>query len=314
MNSIIRSKLGTSAVVAVVVGLGVGAASLLPTAEGASSPAPVREDSEQLQEHIDSLYQQFAGTVYERDAAGVVQAYRMDGDMDACMKQEGHPEWDWSLPRSKNPASDGFWASMFFERPMSAPHSRTVLATGPAVVAEHETMTAEIPEEVRQAINSCSDRTKTGSAEPTPPAAMRLNEQWWALLREIDARYGDYDQYRECLANTDFGELGRITNVTDAAMALERLDPSAAELGDGTATDSPAWQRMVEAEEVWDRGDYNCRYEVYNRHLADAVAEAEEFVAANAAEIADARAAWREIVAEAERLGYDGSYVSLGSE
>jgi hypothetical protein len=314
MSAMVRSRLGAGAVVAAVVGLGLGVASLLPNAEGAPSPAPVREDSEQLQQQIDSLYRQFAGTVYERDAAGVVQAYRMNGEMDACMEQEGYPEWDWSLPRSKNPPSAGFWTSMFFERPMSAPHSTTVLATGPAVVAEHRTMMAEIPEDLRQVINSCSGRTKTGEAEPTPPVAMRLKNQWWDLLRDIDARYGDYDQYRECLTNTNFGELGRITNVTDAAMALERLDPPAAELGDGTPQDSAAWQRMVEAEEVWDQGDYNCRFEVYNRHLADAVAAAEEFARTNAAEIAEARAAWRQVVADAEKLGYDGTYVSLGAD
>lgn len=314
MSAMVRSKLGAGAVVAAVVGLGLGIASLLPSAEGAPSPAPVREDSEQLQQQIDSLYRQFAGTVYERDAAGVVQAYRMNGAMDACMEQEGYPEWDWSLPRSKNPPSVGFWASTFFERPMSAPHSTAVLATGPAVAAEHETMTAEIPEDVQRVINSCSGRTRTGSAQSTPRVALRLNNQWWRLLDEIDTRYGDHDQYRKCLANTDFGELGRINDITDAAMALEGLDPSAAELGDGTPQDSAAWQRLVEAEEIWDRGEYNCRYEVYNRHLADAVAAAEDFALTNAAEIAEARSAWRQVVAEAEKLGYDGTYVSLGAD
>jgi hypothetical protein len=314
MNAMVRSKLGASAVLAVVVGLGLGVASLVPSAEGAPSPAPVLEDSERLQRRVDSLYRQFAGTVYERDAAGVVQAYRMNGEMDACMEQEGYPEWDWSLPRSKNPPSVGFWASTFFERPMSAPHSTAVLATGPAVAAEHETMMAEIPEDVQRVINSCSGRTKTGSAQSTPRVAMRLNDQWWRLLDEIDARYGDHDQYRECLADTDFGELGRINDITDAAMALERLDPSAAELGDGSLKDSAAWQRMVEAEEIWDQDEYNCRHEVYNRHLADAVADAEEFVQSNAAAIAEARVAWGEVVAEAEKLGYDGTFKPLGAD
>jgi hypothetical protein len=244
----------------------------------------------------------------------VVQAYRMNGEMDECMEQEGYPEWDWSLPRSKNPPSVGFWASTFFERPMSAPHSSTVLATAPAVVAERRTMMTEITGDLQQVINSCSGRTRTGSSQSTPRVALRLNNQWWRLLDDIDARYGDHDRYRECLADTDFGELGPINDITDAAMSLERLDPSAAELGDGSPQDSAAWQRMIAAERVWDRGEYDCRHEVYNRHLADAVADAEQFVRSNAAAIAEARVAWAEVVAEAEKLGYDGTYVSLGAD
>jgi hypothetical protein len=309
-------KRGTAA--SVVAALGIGLAVVAwwgQTAQGSLSIPPVREDSAALQARVDAIYETFDGTVYERDAAGVVQAYSLNGAMDRCMRRQGYPEWDWSTPRSKDGPGPAFWFTDFFSPPLAATHSTVLVAMAPASVAEQTALSQDIDEVQQSVIGFCSHRTRTGQAQGTPREALRLRQQWWDMLAELDATYGDMEQYRACLRATDFGDdLGRLGSTTDAAMALERLDPPAGERVEGAESGSPAWRRLVEAEAAWERGEYACRHQVYNAHLDDAAAEAEQFARTHAAAISDARAAWRKVTRRAERLGYDGTYKPLGAD
>jgi hypothetical protein len=296
--------------------LGTGLADQMLTST-TSSPA---EASASIQQRANETFERFNGTAHQRNAGGVLQAYALNGAMDACMDEQGFPGWDWSAARNTAPRSNATATSVFFAEPLGNAFSRSLSDRAAELRSERRLLTTPAQPAEDAAIDLCLEITPPTSddaadAQSAPPEAQALRAKWWGMLEELDARHGDVATYNRCMSEADLATVpGDVRTPADADTILSTLVPS----GDEIPVDpnlegaSDGWQRLIAVENEIERIDWDCRREVYNEHLGALESAIVAFETEHQAQIAAAAAAWPRIVEEAEQLGYTGQAGPLG--
>jgi len=273
------------------------------------------EDSARVQALADAVFSSFNGSRPERDAGAVLEAYALNGGLSRCMEQAGFANWDWSLPRAKNPTSHGLGTSVFFGPPLAQEHTTALLESAPSIKADQRARTLDLTPSQDEQVTVCLPTirsTPEDEALNSPLEASRLRELWWQMIDELDATHGDLDEYSKCIAASSVDGLpDGVATADDAANALYGLRPESSNLPESRQdplTASGEWLSLVQAEAAWDAVDWGCRGETYNRELEAVASAVQDFSETYAEEIDTARRQWEEISRGAAALGYDGTY------
>jgi len=308
-----------AASVAATIGAGAGAAEFLGRSSGsvyvsaAGEPSPA---SDAVQAKANRVWDSFDGTVAQRNAAGVLQAWKLNGAMDTCMAEKGFPEWDWSQVRNMAPRTNALATSTFFGAPLSHGYSASLMDTAAGVRAEYLFRVTSPNEKTGSAIDACLDETPPVSDddadEAAVPAAVRgLRDQWWAMLSRLDAKYGDRKEHSTCFAEqavTIAGTSGALTADT-WEIQLSHLVPPSDLIPDSAASPlvtGTRWAQFVAVEGDLEQADWTCRRSVYEEHLADVSAAIDAFAVEHQTQIAKAGDGWAKIEQRAAELGYHG--------
>lgn len=269
-------------------------------------------DSESVQSQADQVFESFNGTPAQRDASGVVQAWKLNGAMAECISAAGSPGWDWAGVRDRAPRTDGLGTSVFFKRPTSAAYSTAMMDTAEAIVAENKARTTGPAPEQEKAIDQCL-KSESGSSDDaadvaaTPLIVRTLRDQWWSMLSGFDAQYGDPRAYEQCFEEV-VGADGADALVTGESwpMTLSQILPPAADIAAAAKGEPTArWKEFASIEARWERADWACRADVYNEHLPQITSAIDRFRRDHVEDIAAAQRGWSQTVARAITLGYD---------
>jgi hypothetical protein len=267
----------------------------------------------ELEARARPVFEALNGTAAQNTASGVLRAWALNGAMGRCMADHGHPEWDWSRGHSVGVTLDPLGSSTFFARPLGRPYSGPAVETRAGRVAEEALMAEEPGAAEDAAIDECLARTPPASDAAVgrasePPGARRLREAWWALMHQLDDRFGDAEAHHRCLEEADLSFLAGGDDVGEVGEALATLVPGSRDVpapGADPATYSAAWRRLLAAEEEYARADWACRSATYRAHLEAVTAAVDRFATAHAGELDQVRRGWAEVEERAEALGLD---------
>lgn len=316
----IRAMIGAaavtgSAVVAVIAFDGLAADS--PSSARAALSPP---SSDRVQAQANRVFESFAGSVSQRDASMVLQAWKLNGAMDGCMERAGFPEWDWSATRNLTPRTNALGVSTFFAAPMALAESAAIADTAEAAAVEHELRTMELSPEEDAAVGRCLDSTPPVSDVQaaqfsTPKVVSSLRDEWWTMLSSWDKEYGDADRYNACFAEQrDARRLSsEITGDTWRGFVAREapLPQSSSITPTESLTESAEWAAFESLETTLELVDWSCRQAVYTEHLADVEDDIAEFARENASEISLAQQGWPGVEKRAAELGFTGQKGSL---
>jgi len=261
------------------------------------------------------------GTMRQGNAGAVLQAYSLNGAMDGCLATKGYPEWDWSQHRNYAPPLDPMGTSTFFAQPMSRTFSETTMALKPKMEAAEKEGSATLSKAETKAVDTCLGTTKhVGDDEASrvsrPSGTAELRDAWWAMLADLDTRYGDGKAYNQCLDKAGISLLQETGQPAEELhVAMSSLTPSAEFIPTSAADPiaaNPRWQHLLAVEKEVQTAEWSCRSDIYNSHLPDALAAVQQFAAEHTEQISKARQGWEEIEAAAAKLGYTGQAGPLG--
>ena len=270
-----------------------------------------------IQARANEVFESFSGTQYQRNASGVIQAWSLNGAMDTCMAEQGHPEWDWSTIRNLAPRTDALSTSNWFDDPVGGGYSTAMLDIAPGIRAEYLARTTSPPKDQSAAVDLCIERTPTTSddaadVESIPAGLAGLRDEWWSMVEDFDAEHGDTDGYNSCFAQVV--EKPGFTGDTWEVILQQSL-PAATQLPDHAGAEpSKEWTAFLELEEFLEAADWRCRGEVYNDHIEDVLDAVNDFADRNADEIAAIQEGWEAVVEHAEDLGFTGAPGSLDAD
>lgn len=284
-----------------------------------TAPLPVPSESATLQSQANAIFERFNGTPFQRDAAGVLQAWALNGPMDGCMSDAGYPKWDWSTTRNMSPRTNALGSSTFLAAPMSNAQSNAAKDMVSSIRAEESLRTMEISLDEQKAVLSCLDQVPQVSDElaesaSVPEVIQHLRSDSWSMLNELDQKYGSLTAYAACFHN-----LAAPEDLIDSAQSdwheyLAGLLPRASELpGPTTLPDAASleWKAFVATETKLELLDWRCRGATYVGNLDRALQAVEQFKADHIAEIDQATAAWLLVVDRAKDLGFHGQQGSI---
>ncbi|MGD9960161.1 hypothetical protein [Nocardioides sp.] len=301
----------SAAVVGVVAVSAFGVPGLLGGAEPIGPAGVPSASSEGTQDYADSVFEAFDGTMDQRDASGMLQAWALNGAMDECISAGGFPEWDFSAARNRAPATTALVTSVFFARPMSHQYSHVLIDIVDQRLAMEGTGGRVMSRSERDVMHACSDSTTPASDETavkdaTPPGVSELREKWWAMLARLDQRFGDADSYDDCVREQLVGTFPE-AEAQDFSwqISLQRAAPRASDTPRSATDDNltHAWIDYVNLEEEFESADWRCRGAVYNEHIDDARDAVADFADDHRDDIEAAQAGWSTIVQDAEDLG-----------
>lgn len=315
MGVMIGAVAVTGAIAAVVVVDG-----LAEHSPSSARAAVVPPSSDRVQAQANRVFESFAGSVFQRDASMVLQAWKSNGAMDGCMEREGFPEWDWSATRNLTPRTNALGASTFFAAPMALAQSAAIADTAEAAAMEHELLTMELSPAEDAAVGRCLDSApalpETQAAQfSTPKTVSGLRDKWWAMLDSWDKEHGDTDRYNACFAKQRDAQ-GLSSEVTGETwrgfVASEAPRPrSSSKTPAGPFTEGAEWAALESLETTLELVDWNCRQAVYTEHLADIEDDIAEFGRDHASEISSAQQDWPSVEERAAELGFTGQRGSL---
>jgi len=300
--------IGALAIVAVIGGGVVAERSFGPT-RGAGSSTPT-DASAELQTRADSVFEKFNGAPAQRDSAGLLQAWALNGAMNVCMNSQGYPEWDWSAAHHAAPRTNALDTSVFFAHPLNHSYSNSLRDSTAFLTAEESLRTTELTEAETAAALECAKSTpptsdEAAAAASTPPGVAQLRDQWWSMLSSWQEKYGDVEAYNQCFAEGADGLAIDSTNGDSWKGELATLAPRPADVppaSEGEVSGSPAWQDFMKLEGALDEVDWSCRSEIYESHVADVMHEIDAFADKHTLDISGAESAWRELEIRAKTL------------
>ena len=300
--------IGALAIVAVMGGALVAERSFGPPS-GGEIGTPTGASAE-LQTRADSVFERFNGTPAQRDAAGLLQAWALNGAMDVCMKSQGFPEWDWSAARHAAPRTNALDTSVFFAHPLNHSYSKSLRDSTAFLTTEEALRTTELTEAETAAALKCAKSTpptsdEAAAAASTPPGVAQLRDQWWSMLSSWQEKYGDVGAYNQCFAEGTDGLAIDSTNGDSWKGELATLAPRPADAppaSEGAVSGSPTWQDFLRLEGALDEVDWSCRSDIYESHVADVMSEIDAFVDEHSLDISGAESAWRELETRARTL------------
>ncbi|MEZ5097746.1 MAG: hypothetical protein R2731_17695 [Nocardioides sp.] len=268
------------------------------------------------------VVESFTGSVEEKDALSLIEAYAGNAALDACMAEKGIPEWDWSLSRSYAIRGDPLTSQLWLQEPLRRWESENLLANQPFLQAE---VVMNNPDPATdEASSACLAELgpEVGSKEAelaTPRVIDRLTRQWYAMVAKSGQALGlpAADGYWACMDAADIAVLDdQDLPASEIGPALTGWRPDRDEIPtsveDAERWASAGWQRLLAGEDEFFRADWECRRDVYSAHIEQMLPRIRQFEQEHAVEIAEARNAWTDVMAEAARLGYDGQRGPLG--
>ena len=269
------------------------------------------------------MFESFAGTPAEQNALSVVQAHAANADMDSCMESAGYPGWDWSLSRTYAAPQDPLNSQSWLAEPLRRWRSADLLAMRPFLVAEQVMNADDMSPGMDDAVTSCLEavkpRSETTLDEAAPRLAERLTLEWYGMVSALGDEFAlpPASKYLDCMDAADISALDDIdAPATEIGPAMSRLGPADSDiprsLDDTTRWNSGGWQHLLRGEDELIEADWSCRKEVYVAAIDDVLPRIEAFAEEHTDEIAAARRAWRQVVADAEKLGYRGQEGPLG--
>ncbi|WP_370617691.1 hypothetical protein [Mumia sp. Pv 4-285] len=297
------------------LGGGVVAAALALTSCGAvSHELPPMKAPADVHVQAQALYEQFAGTVDERNAGSLLRAHRLNAGMDACLESAGFPEWQWSLSRSFASPADALGASDWFAEPLRPVWSENEIASAPFMAAEAEMNRDDHGRSpaYEAAIDKCLASTEPVSdaeadAVSAPEGTKKLVDAWDDALAQADDELGGDDAKRgACMRSSSLSvldETGQTYDELGPAMSYmaAKSGPAPAGPSDPRAK-SPEWQRFLAQEQEVLEADFACRKDAYEQHIMDLAPLIEDFASEHAKEIEAVEAEWREITERAHSL------------
>lgn len=288
-----------------------------------TGPAPDSASAADVRAEAQRVYESFAGTQQQQDAAYVLQSYSRNGPLDECLAQRGYPEWDWSLSRPYASPYDALSASVWFAEPGDRFFSENEIATRAFAEAEKVMNDADRwPAGFSKTLLECEDSVKpTSDADvekaSRPAGSAKLLEAWDTAMREAGERLGgSFDAYYDCMTAADLPVLKQNNRTYDdlgpvmASEAGKAGPPPTADQDPSTYTD--AWRHFLDLEDQMLTADTACRTDVYNRDIGKLMATITEFAESHADEIASAQEGWDDVVVRAGQLGYHGQVGPLG--
>lgn len=263
--------------------------------------------SDAVQERANRLYERFAGTPAQRNAAGILQAWDLNGAMAECMAREGFPDWDWSAQRNTASRTDALATSTFFAEPAGRSYSNATMDRAAEAMADERGMQEEPAGSEADAVTTCLDGTAAASAGQHAPApARRLVREWWRMTAELDQQYGDQRAFATCFARAELSFDADGDSLAEAQIALSYVVPSATEIPagpDDVRVGGEQWQAFLRAERELDDASWGCRSDVYQAHIEDVDEAIGAFAADHRRQIAAAQRGWAEVTEEAAELG-----------
>jgi hypothetical protein len=300
-----------------------------PTSAAPATMTPVSWSAEpsvpgdSVRDEAQRVFESFAGTPAEQNAMAVVQAHAGNTDMDACMGDAGHPEWDWSLARTYASPQDPLNSQFWLAEPLRRWRSMDLVAMRPFLEAEQVMNADNTSPDFEEAVTSCLDtvapRSETTLDHATPRLVERLTLEWYGMVSalgdELDLPAASV--YLDCMDAADIAALDDLDlPATEIGPAMSRLGPADSDiphsLDDTTRWNSQGWQHLLRGENELIEADWSCREDVYTAAIDDVLPHIEAFVDEHADEIASARRAWEQVVADAEKLGFHGQEGPLG--
>lgn len=275
--------------------------------ERAASPT---DASLEVQHYADEVFEGFNGTMAQRQASGMLQAWALNGPMDACMEAAGFPEWDWSSGHRAAPRTNALDASDWFAAPLNPSYSNA-LRDSVEYLAQEKALRAEVlSDNETSAVVECANTTPATSDDEadrasTPEVVSQLRNRWWSMLEGWDSKYGDAEAYESCF---DAAVQGSSLDGASAESWRRTLAEAAPEPGDVPSPSvadknfSAPWNNFLDLEKSLVGADWSCRREVYETHYRDISRDIEQFAADNAGAIEQAGRAWESIVKRAAEL------------
>jgi hypothetical protein len=300
---------GVVAVVA-VLGASMAAVSVLDRSQDDGLMATPGQASADLHSRADSVFERFNGTQAQRNAAGLLQAWALNGAMDQCMESAGFPDWDWSAAHHAAPRTNALEPSLFFAPPMNHSYSNSLRDSTTFLAAEETLRTETLSKHETDVVVECANSTPSVSDDAasdasTPPLATKLRDQWWDMLESWQTRYGDVDDYNECFAKAAEGLPVDTTRGDSWKGDLSSFVPPAGEIppaNEGDVAAGDAWQGFLELEAALETADWSCRQGTYETHLGDITDDINAFAAEHSSEISDAASAWGDVESRAAQL------------
>lgn len=259
-------------------------------------------------------YAVWAGSIEDRQAAAVVQAYVDNGGQAECAAAHGE-HWDWQrgIAEIEVPYYWGF-------EPVLAPPVRGF--SGPASINQEALRRGEMrdldnPEDLEPVLHACSAE---GAPAPSMlPRSAREDGEEFLHPAVLDALQSDWDQ--------TLSQIGREhLRLTDLSACLSRQEPTGALAGTPAGPDmasgwadvladaesevqrsagrSESIERLQQVEEPIVQALWACTRDVHAPATEDLVSRMDAFNHDHAAEISQAREHWREMRALAGRLGW----------
>jgi len=281
---------------------------------------PPSDTSLALHARANEVFEAFNGTVRQRDASGVLQAWSLNGAMDKCMEDAGFPQWDWSATRNAAPRTNALGTSVFFSEPMVHAYSNALMDIVESSRAEERLRTSVLTPDEDAAVGKCLEATPVTSDEAatsysTPEVAAALRSHWWVMVDSFDSKYGDMSAYTSCFGRGD-RELEVDLGVTGDSwqQVLAELAPPPSKTPPDAAsqlTTAPAWSSFTQTEALVESIDWTCRAAIYEAHLDEVESAVDQFLADHADEIAQAQAEWLKVEQRATELGFYGQDGSI---
>lgn len=308
-------KVGAAAVTVACLAVGAG----MLTGQSPTSAATDPRSVESVHANADALYESFNGTVGQREASGVLQAWSLNGAMDQCMEAGGFSDWDWSRTRNGAPRTNSMDTSVFFARPSAHAYSNALMDMSDSLRAEEGLRAETLTPEEDAAVSTCLESTRsvsdeTASVASTPAVARDLRDAWWSMLADVDARYGSIETYNECFASQASNLPIAGTDGDTWKAALSQYAPQASLIPrdkNDPLVRGGEWQEFLSLESALEAVDWECRADVYAGHISEVAAEVDLFERDHEVEIDGAARAWLEVEGAAQELGFHGQAGSL---
>jgi len=306
-NWIVFASSATAMGVITVASVATGLFAIGGHGRSAASPS---EESAALQSHADDVFERFNGTVAQRRVSGMLQAWALNGEMDACMAGAGFPEWDWSTGHRAAPRTNALDTSVWFASPLNPSYSNALRDSAEYLIQE-QALRIEVPSEKEtSAVVKCVNDTPATSDEEadrasTPEVVSQLRNQWWTMLESLDAKYGNPTAYESCFNAAAKGVPVEGVSADSWQRVLAQSAPQPEDVPQPSVDEknfSASWSHFLDLEKTLVAADWSCRSDVYESHYQDVSLAIDEFAAEHAASIEEAGRAWESLVKGAGEL------------
>jgi hypothetical protein len=266
--------------------------------------------TEQIRSQAVALYERWAGSIEDRQAAEVVIAQELNGARAECMESKGYTDVPWELAIGSAPPVDPPASSGWLMKPMSGFYSDTLLA-GAWSDRARLLMQRPLPPVENQASLDCDKVIPQAGDDEIdqirhPAAATELDSAWRKALTETVSYLGDTEDYLTCLDRAAIPALqGRPVSELDDVFDQARPAPN--EIPLPGEQPSPAWEAFRGLESGLTVADWGCREHVYGAGMQKLPAMLSQFQTSHASEVTSLEQHWSQIRVRAAELGWTPS-------
>jgi hypothetical protein len=270
-----------------------------------------------VREQAEHLYESFAGTVEQRSAMSVLEAYAGNKPIADCMARAGY-RWDWDATVVYADPEDALGGNLWLQMPWSRWRSHDLLAAKPFLESEAR-MNRTVSSEYTSTLTSCQGdggSRHSLKSDYDDAGIGKLAGEWRTMVANLEkGQLPDQSVYEQCMKSSDITMLrdedwGEIPFATAVAYAMSGASPGDTDIPsnpqDRGEWFNPRWQEFIALEDEFDRADWTCREDVYTNEIANIAMATDDFEAAHAADIQRAHAFWLQVAEDAAAIGYTG--------